>query len=86
MLDTWFSSALFPFATLGWPEATPDFKAFFPGSLLETGWDILFFWVAKMVFLSQELTGQLPFKHVFLHAMVRDAEGQKMSKQVGKTK
>lgn len=83
VLDTWFSSALFPFSTMGWPNDTPDMADFFPGSLLETGWDILFFWVAKMVFLSQELTGKIPFKHVFLHAMVRDAEGQKMSKQVG---
>lgn len=83
VLDTWFSSALFPFSTLGWPNETPDFKDFFPNSMLETGWDILFFWVAKMVFMSQELTGQLPFKHVFLHAMVRDAEGSKMSKSLG---
>jgi valyl-tRNA synthetase len=83
VLDTWFSSALFPFASLGWPNDTPDLADFFPGSVLETGWDILFFWVAKMVFMSQELTGKLPFKHVFLHAMVRDAEGAKMSKQVG---
>lgn len=84
VLDTWFSSALFPFSTLGWPDvACPDMRTFFPGSLLETGWDILFFWVAKMVFLSQELTGQLPFKEVFLHPMIRDAEGQKMSKTLG---
>ncbi len=83
VLDTWFSSGLFPFATMGWPRETPDMKAFFPGELLETGYDILFFWVARMVMMSLELTDQLPFKQVFLHPMVRDEEGGKMSKSKG---
>lgn len=83
VLDTWFSSGLFPFASLGWPETTPDFNQFFPGDLLETGHDILFFWVARMVMLSLELTGKLPFTQVYLHAMVRDEEGKKMSKSRG---
>ena len=84
VLDTWFSSGLFPFSTLGWPdEQHPDFKAFFPGTILETGHDILFFWVARMVMMSLCLTDQLPFKTVYLHAMVRDADGVKMSKSQG---
>ena len=84
VLDTWFSSGLFPFASFGWPdENNPDFKSFFPGSLLETGLDILFFWVARMVMMSIALTGQLPFHTVYLHAMVRDKEGRKMSKTLG---
>jgi valyl-tRNA synthetase len=83
VLDTWFSSGLFPFATMGWPKQTPDMKAFFPGELLETGYDILFFWVARMVMMSLELTDQLPFKTIFLHPMVRDEEGGKMSKSKG---
>ena len=84
VLDTWFSSGLFPFSTMGWPnEESPDFKAFFPGSLLETGHDILFFWVARMVMMSQTLTDKLPFKEVYLHAMVRDKYGGKMSKSKG---
>ena len=64
VLDTWFSSALFPFSIFGWPENTDDFQLFYPGSLLETGWDILFFWVARMVFFGQKLIGKLPFKEV----------------------
>lgn len=85
VLDTWFSSGLFPFSTMGWPdtEGNDDFDAFFPNSLLETGHDILFFWVARMVMMSIGLTGKLPFHTVYLHAMVRDAHGRKMSKSLG---
>jgi valyl-tRNA synthetase len=84
VLDTWFSSGLFPFSTFGWPdEQHADFKAFYPNSLLETGHDILFFWVARMVMMGQQLTGKLPFRTVYLHAMVRDKEGRKMSKSKG---
>eukprot|EP00118_Oscarella_pearsei_P025855 m.308914 g.308914 ORF g.308914 m.308914 type:complete len:1085 (+) comp45062_c0_seq1:2-3256(+) len=83
VLDTWYSSALFPFSILGWPDTTEDLKTFYPGSLLETGHDILFFWVARMVFFGQKLMGKLPFKEVYLHAMVRDAHGRKMSKTLG---
>uniref|UniRef100_A0A7S1CA53 valine--tRNA ligase n=1 Tax=Bicosoecida sp. CB-2014 TaxID=1486930 RepID=A0A7S1CA53_9STRA len=84
VLDTWFSSALFPFSTVGWPDTEhPDFKAFYPGTLLETGHDILFFWVARMVMMGLKLCGELPFKTVYLHAMVRDKYGRKMSKSLG---
>jgi len=83
VLDTWFSSALFPFSIFGWPDQTDELDLFYPGALLETGWDILFFWVARMVFFGQKLMGQLPFKEVYLHAMVRDAHGRKMSKSLG---
>mmetsp|Transcript_117662 Transcript_117662/g.374914 ORF Transcript_117662/g.374914 Transcript_117662/m.374914 type:complete len:1058 (-) Transcript_117662:344-3517(-) len=85
VLDTWFSSGLFPFSVFGWPdtEGNDDFESFFPTSLLETGHDILFFWVARMVMMSIGLTGKLPFKTVYLHAMVRDAHGRKMSKSLG---
>ncbi|EFN82871.1 valine--tRNA ligase [Harpegnathos saltator] len=83
VLDTWFSSALLPFSSFGWPDQTPELKAFYPGTLLETGHDILFFWVARMVFMGQKLLGQLPFREVYLHAMVRDAHGRKMSKSLG---
>lgn len=84
MLDTWFSSGIFPMSTMGWPNVEhPDYKAFFPGHLLETGHDILFFWVARMVMMSLELTDQLPFKTVFLHPMVKDENGSKMSKSKG---
>lgn len=68
---------------MGWPDDTPDMRAFFPGALLETGHDILFFWVARMVMMSLQLTGEVPFKQVYLHAMVRDAHGRKMSKSLG---
>ncbi|XP_016841334.1 valine--tRNA ligase isoform X1 [Nasonia vitripennis] len=83
VLDTWFSSGLFPFSIFGWPDQTEELNAFYPGTLLETGHDILFFWVARMVFLGQKLLGKLPFKEVYLHAMVRDAHGRKMSKSLG---
>eukprot|EP00200_Dunaliella_tertiolecta_P003314 CAMPEP_0202352070 /NCGR_PEP_ID=MMETSP1126-20121109/8424_1 /ASSEMBLY_ACC=CAM_ASM_000457 /TAXON_ID=3047 /ORGANISM="Dunaliella tertiolecta, Strain CCMP1320" /LENGTH=1278 /DNA_ID=CAMNT_0048944237 /DNA_START=55 /DNA_END=3891 /DNA_ORIENTATION=- len=83
VLDTWFSSGLFPFSVFKWPEISEDLKKFYPGSLLETGHDILFFWVARMVMMGLQLTGQVPFKQVYLHAMVRDAHGRKMSKSLG---
>ena len=84
VLDTWFSSGLFPFSVMGWPNKdAADLKGFFPGHLLETGHDILFFWVARMVMMSRCLTGKLPFRTVYLHAMVRDKYGRKMSKSLG---
>ncbi|XP_032235539.1 valine--tRNA ligase [Nematostella vectensis] len=83
VLDTWFSSGLFPFSIFGWPEKTDDLQVFYPGTLLETGHDILFFWVARMVKMGLKLTGKLPFREVYLHAMVRDAHGRKMSKSLG---
>ncbi|XP_067830029.1 valine--tRNA ligase [Heptranchias perlo] len=83
VLDTWFSSGIFPFSIFGWPNETEDLKAFYPGTLLETGHDILFFWVARMVMMGLKLTGKLPFSEVYLHAIVRDAHGRKMSKSLG---
>ncbi|MPC09117.1 Valine--tRNA ligase [Portunus trituberculatus] len=83
VLDTWFSSGLFPFEVMGWPNETKDMELFYPNTLLETGHDILFFWVARMVFFGQHILGKLPFKQVYLHAMVRDAHGRKMSKSLG---
>lgn len=83
VLDTWFSSGLFPFSVFGWPNQTEDLAHFYPNSLLETGHDILFFWVARMVMMGIQLTGQLPFKQVYLHSIVRDAQGRKMSKTLG---
>lgn len=82
-LDTWFSSALWPFSTLGWPEETPDLKYFFPTDVLVTGYDIIFFWVARMVFSSIELMGELPFTDVFLTGLIKDSQGRKMSKSLG---
>ena len=83
VLDTWFSSALWPFSTLGWPEKTPDLAKFYPTTVMETGFDIIFFWVARMIFMGLHFMGEAPFSTVFLHAMVRDKTGQKMSKTKG---
>ncbi len=83
VLDTWFSSGLWPFSTLGWPEETPDYKYFYPTSYMETGYDILFFWVARMIMSGLEYTGQVPFHTVYLHGTIRDEFGQRMSKTKG---
>jgi valyl-tRNA synthetase len=82
-LDTWFSSGLWPFSTLGWPEKTADLATYFPNSVLETGYDIIFFWVARMILMSEVLMGEAPFKRVYLHGLVRDDKGRKMSKSLG---
>ncbi|MEN6414332.1 MAG: valine--tRNA ligase [Veillonellales bacterium] len=83
VLDTWFSSALWPFSTMGWPEKTPELAQFYPTSVLVTGYDIIFFWVARMIMMGLEFQQDIPFKHVFIHGLVRDPQGRKMSKSLG---
>ena len=83
VLDTWFSSALWPFSTMGWPDRTKDLEKFFPTNVLVTGADILFFWVARMVMMSLYINNEIPFDYVYLHGLIRDEQGRKMSKSLG---